>query len=79
MHPMSFKEFLIANHINLPQIDYLYNCFKEKKAVISGIHDTLNDLFKKYVVLGGMPEVVRTFYGRKRYFKSFIYPKTNTR
>jgi len=75
MHPMSFKEFLIANHINLPQIDYLYNCFKEKKAVISGIHDTLNDLFKKYVVLGGMPEVVRTFVEEKDILKALSIQK----
>lgn len=61
MQPMNFREFLIANQINDSQIQYLKNCYLESKPVLNSIHEVMIDLFKKYIICGGMPEVVKTY------------------
>lgn len=61
MMPMSFKEFLYANKIKEQQINYLEECFHQGNKVIEGIHDVFMDLFRKYVLCGGMPAVVKAF------------------
>lgn len=61
MQPMNFREFLYANRIKPEQIDYLKKCFDEKRPVLEGVHTVFDDLLKKYILCGGMPEVVKTF------------------
>lgn len=61
MYPLDFEEFLWANGIGAKVIDYLKQCFEEKTAVSESIHDTLKDLFHRYLIVGGMPEAVNTY------------------
>lgn len=61
MKPMSFKEFLWANGYVDEQIDTYKEYFLEQKPLPDGLHHTLNKCFLYYVVVGGMPEAVRTF------------------
>lgn len=61
MKPLDFEEFLWANGINDEVILICKSSFLEKKPVLEGIHVRLNDLFKKYICVGGMPEVVNNF------------------
>ena len=69
MRPMNFKEFLYANHINDKQIEYLKECFDQGKPVMESIHQIYMDLFKKYIICGGMPEVVKTYCETKDFIK----------
>lgn len=61
LYPLNFKEFLCSQGIQPQIIDYLYQCFIEKKAVDEYIHQQINDLLLKYVVVGGMSAVINQF------------------
>jgi predicted AAA+ superfamily ATPase len=61
MKPLSFEEFLWANHYSDEQILVFKSYYEEEKEVPSTIHDTLSKLFLQYIVVGGMPEVVNNF------------------
>ena len=57
----TFEKFLWANGILDNIIDEIRKHFNEETTVPDGLHVPLNDLFRKYVVVGGMPEAVNTF------------------
>ncbi|MBR1454499.1 MAG: ATP-binding protein [Lachnospiraceae bacterium] len=59
MYPLDFEEFLMANGFNT--FEELYECFKEKRSLNKNIHNVLMDYFKDYLIIGGLPECVRTF------------------
>ena len=61
MYPMDFEEFCIANSITTNTLDYLKQCFESTTKVTASIHQTMSDLFRYYIVVGGMPEVVKIF------------------
>lgn len=65
MHPLDFQEFLWAYGKDDKLYSYLKDCFSKRKPVNPGIHEVLMDLFYKYLVIGGMPEVVSTFLDSK--------------
>mgnify|MGYP007007668311 FL=1 len=60
---------LYANHINDKQIEYLKECFDRGKPVMESIHQIYMNLFKKYIICGGMPEVVKTYCETKDFIK----------
>ena len=61
MYPMDFEEFCIANSEQPEIFAYLKNCYDGKTAVREIIHNTMLNLFKLYMIVGGMPDAVRTF------------------
>lgn len=61
MFPMDFEEFLMANGVRRDTIDILKDCFENEKTVPEIIHSTIIKLFRAYVVVGGMPQVVQTY------------------
>ncbi len=61
MYPMDFEEFCIANGVQENVLSYLKDCFEKKQPVTSSIHRTMMELFRYYVIVGGMPEAVRIF------------------
>jgi len=61
MKPLDFEEFLWANGIDNNIISLLRECLENKKEVLPAIHLKLTNLFKKYICVGGMPEVVNKF------------------
>ena len=61
MYPMDFEEFCIANSVQPEIFAYLKDCYEGKTVVRQIIHDTMLNLFKFYMIVGGMPYVVRTF------------------
>lgn len=61
MYPMDFEEWLWANNIQQPVFELLEKCLREEIPVPDVIHTRLRQLFLQYVVVGGMPEAVRTF------------------
>lgn len=65
MHGLDFEEFLIANGVAENMIDNLHDLFVNIKPVDIVINDKLLELFKKYIVVGGMPQVVTTYLENK--------------
>lgn len=61
MYPLDFEEFLWANGIGDMVIDTIRSCFENEKAVPDGIHKALMELLYRYVIVGGLPEVVNCF------------------
>ena len=58
LHPMSFLEFAEASGIDRKYIDQLRECIKNTEAVPEVLHMKFNELFKAYMICGGMPEAV---------------------
>lgn len=61
MYPLDFEEFLWANGISDAVIDLVKSCFENEKTVPDGIHKAMMDLLYRYVIVGGLPEVVNCF------------------
>lgn len=60
MYPISFKEFLIAiGRENL--IDEIKKHFESNTKMDKDIHELCLTLYRTYLVIGGMPEVVQTY------------------
>lgn len=61
MYPLDFEEFLWANGIGQTVIDSVKSCFESEKAVPDGIHKVMIEMLYRYVIVGGLPEVVNCF------------------
>ena len=60
MYPLSFKEFLVAiGRENL--IEKIQEHFDSNKRMDKDIHELCLKLYRTYLVVGGMPEVVQTY------------------
>ncbi len=62
MYPMDFEEWLWANGVQQQHIDYLKGCLEREESVNEAIHHRMRELLLRYVVVGGMPEAVSTFF-----------------
>lgn len=65
MYPLDFEEFLWANGVNAMVIDTVRSCFEKESAVPEGVHKAMMDLLYRYVIVGGLPEVVNCFLDTK--------------
>lgn len=61
MFPLTFREFCAAQNVPDAVWGEVETCFREKRPVNGGFHENLIRLFRLYLVVGGMPEAVRTF------------------
>lgn len=61
MHSMDFEEFLWAKGYGREQIEELYQHMITLQPFSQLELDTLTDIFREYMTLGGMPEVVKKF------------------
>ncbi len=61
MYPLDFEEFLTANGWNAEVMEYLRKHYLEEKSLDEGMHTQLMDLFRKYLLVGGLPDAVNTF------------------
>lgn len=66
MHPLDFEEFLWANGITTPIINKLKEYFNNEEPVPEALHKKMHQLLLQYTVVGGMPEVVKTFVTTKQ-------------
>ena len=61
MYPMDFEEFLYANGVGEIAISTMKDCFNNGQALSDAMHNKMLDLFKKYLLVGGLPKAVETF------------------
>lgn len=61
MYPLDFEEFLMANGFGTYAIDAIRQKFMSNEPLDEGMHNRMMDLYKKYLLVGGMPEAVNTF------------------
>lgn len=61
MFPLTFKEFALNLELNSSILENLETSFKEKKPVDDFIHKKMMELFRVYLVVGGMPAAVNRY------------------
>lgn len=65
MYPLDFEEFLLANGFNAFAIESLRTKFKNRESLEESIHNRILDLFKKYLLIGGLPDAVNSYLEEK--------------
>lgn len=61
MYSLDFEEFLLAKGYNDDAIAYLKDFYISNKEVPKELNDKYLELFREFMIVGGMPEVVQTF------------------
>ncbi|MBQ7152526.1 MAG: ATP-binding protein [Clostridia bacterium] len=61
MYPLDFEEFLYANGFNAFAVSALREKFLRREEVDESTHRTVLDLFKKYLLVGGLPDAVNSY------------------
>lgn len=58
MFPMDFEEFLYANGVGSELIEAMRDNFNKNTALSEALHEKMLDFFKKYLLVGGLPQAV---------------------
>jgi len=61
MYSLDFEEFLWANGVTSASVADIREYFDERKTVPPAMHERMMELFKEYIVIGGMPRAVDEF------------------
>lgn len=61
MYQLDFEEFLIANDFGKEAISAVRQKFIAKESLTEEMHQHIMDLFKRYLLVGGMPDAVNTY------------------
>lgn len=61
MFPLDLEEFLLANGMGNLAIASLRQKFEQRETLEEPLHNKLMDLFRKYLLIGGLPEAVNTY------------------
>lgn len=65
MFPLDFEEFLLANGMNDLVISSMRKKFERQEALDQAMHDKIMDLFRKYLLVGGLPDAVNSYLAEK--------------
>lgn len=65
MYPMDFEEFMIANNVSEATLDMLKEKFDTCQPVDEFLHQRLLSMFFVYLIVGGMPDAVKTYIATK--------------
>ena len=65
MFPLDFEEFLYANGLNGFAVDAMRKKFERAEALDETVHKRILDLFRKYLLVGGMPDAVNAYLSKK--------------
>lgn len=68
MFPLDFEEFLYANGMNEAVIQALRQKFENMETLEESMHNKMMDLFRKYLLAGGMPDAVNAYIQEKNIF-----------
>ena len=78
MFPLDFEEFLYANGMNALVVSSLQKKYERQESLDEATHAKVLDMFRKYLLVGGMPDAVNAFVAEKniqlvRQIQSEIY------
>lgn len=65
MFPLDFEEFLYANGMNEFAISALRKKFETLESPDEAVHNKMMDLFRKYLLVGGLPDAVKAYVADK--------------
>ena len=61
MYPMDFEEFMVANDVSGTTLEMLKEKYETCSPVDEFVHQKLLSLFFVYLIVGGMPDAVKTY------------------
>lgn len=61
MYPLDFEEFLFSQGFNDYAINGIRKKFENEESLDENTHEKLLDLFKKYLLVGGLPDAVNAY------------------
>ena len=61
MYPLDFEEFLYANGMNELAISSMRKKFERFEALDESMHNKILDLFRKFLLVGGLPDAVNAY------------------
>ncbi len=61
MYPLDFEEFVLANKVSPHVMTALKEAFEAKTPVDSVVHEKMMELFRLYLIVGGMPAAVQQY------------------
>ncbi|MBR4970847.1 MAG: ATP-binding protein [Paludibacteraceae bacterium] len=61
MFQLDFEEFIIANGFGLEAVARIKEKFRNRESLSESQHNMMMDLFRRYLIVGGMPDVVNTY------------------
>ena len=61
MYPLDFEEFLYANGMNELVISSMRKKFERLEALDESMHNKILDLFRKFLLVGGLPDAVNAY------------------
>lgn len=61
MYPLDFEEFVLANKVSPRIVETLQDAFEKKTPVDPMIHEKMMELFRLYLIAGGMPAAVEQY------------------
>lgn len=65
MFPLDFEEFLYANGMNEFTISIMRKKFEQMESLEETMHDKMMDYFRKYLLVGGLPDAVNAYLSEK--------------
>lgn len=65
MFPLDFEEFLYANGMNEVVISSMRKKFEKLEELDESMHNKMMDLFRKYLLVGGLPDSVNAYLAEK--------------
>lgn len=66
LYPMDMEEFMVTLHEDA-LVEWIKKCFQTDTPLPSALHDAAMQLYRQYLVVGGMPECVMQFAETKDY------------
>ena len=61
LYPLDFEEFLWANGVGEEVINHCREMFLTRQSLQESLHRRMMELFRKYLLVGGLPEAVQSF------------------
>ena len=61
MYPLDFEEFLLSQGFNNYAIDAIRKKFEARESLDEATHSKVMDLFKKYLLVGGLPDAINSY------------------
>ena len=65
MYPLDFEEFLYANGMNEIVVNAMRKKFEKLEPLDEPMHNKIMDLFRKYLLVGGLPDAVNVYLEQK--------------
>lgn len=65
MFPLDFEEFLYANGMNTLVVSSMRKKFERLEALDESMHNKMMDLFRKFLLVGGLPDAVNSYLAEK--------------